>query len=76
MKAMKDNTEKLREWANTWRKTGKILDNINRQEMREASLPETILALSDACKSALLLHPPQPTSGLIEMQKVFRRLKS
>ncbi len=42
--------------------------------MREVSLPETILALTDACQSALRLNPPQPTSGLIEMQKVFRSL--
>jgi len=72
---MKDDKEKLRAWAKTWKNTGKILANINREEMREASLPETILALSDASRSALRLNPPQPTSGLVEMQKIFRRLK-
>ncbi len=73
---MKDDREKLRAWAQGWKKTGKVLEGINREEMREVSLPEAILALTDACESALLLYPPQPTSGLIEMQKVFRRLKS
>lgn len=72
---MNEEKEQLRAWANTWKKTGKILENIKREEMREVSLPETILALTDACQSALRLNPPQPTSGLIEMQKVFRRLK-
>ena len=71
---MKDEKEQLRAWAKTWKKTGKILENIKREEMREVSLPETILALTDACQSALRLNPPQPTSGLIEMQKVFRSL--
>ncbi len=73
---MKEDKEKLRAWVEGWKKTGKVLEEINRQEMREVSLPEAILALTDACESALLLYPPQPTSGLIEMQKVFRRLKS
>ena len=72
---MKDYKEKLRAWARTWEKTGELLENIRREEMRESSLPETILALTDACESALLLNPPQPTSGLIEMQRIFRRLK-
>ncbi len=75
MKATKDDQEKLRAWADTWKKTGAILENINRETMREASLPETIPALTDACESALRFYPPPPPSGLIEMQKVFSRLR-
>lgn len=73
---MKDEREQLQAWAAGWKKTGELLEQINREEMREVSLPQTILALTDASESALLLYPPQPTSGLIEMQKIFRRLKS
>ncbi len=72
---MENEKEKLRVWAKTWKETGEILEELRREEMREASLPETILALTDACESALRLKPPQPTSGLIEMQRIFRRLK-
>ncbi len=72
---MKDEKKRLRAWAQTWKETGKFLEELRRREMRETSLPDTLLALSDACESALRLYPPQPTSGLIEMQKGFRHLR-
>lgn len=72
---MNDDKEKLRAWVETWRETGKVLEKLRREEMREESLPETILALTDASESALRLNPPVPTSGLIEMQRKFLKLR-
>jgi len=72
---MNDDREKLRAWVKGWEKTGKFLEELRRKEIRESNLAESILILSDACESALYLSSPQPTSGLIEMQALFSRLK-
>lgn len=70
-----DEREKLREYVNRWKETGEFLEKLKLQEFRRSSLAETILSLSDASESALLHYPPHPTSGLVEMQKILKRLK-
>jgi hypothetical protein len=70
-----EEREKLRAWVNGWKETGEVLEKLRREEFRSSNLAETILSLSDASESALFLYPPQPTSGLIEMQKLFMKFK-
>ncbi|MGI8470452.1 MAG: hypothetical protein ACR2N3_18595 [Pyrinomonadaceae bacterium] len=70
-----DEREKMREYVNRWKETGKFLEKLKLEEFRRSDLAETILSLSDASESALEFYPPKPTSGLIEMQKLFAKLK-
>lgn len=72
---MKDEKEKLREYVNRWKETGEILENLKREEFKQSNRASIILSLSDASQSAILKYPPLPTSGLIEMQKLFNKLK-
>lgn len=67
--------EKLREYVSRWQETGEFLEKLKLEEFRRSDLAETILSLSDASESALEFYPPKPTSGLIEMQKLFAKLK-
>ncbi|HEX8736043.1 MAG TPA: hypothetical protein VF721_12020 [Pyrinomonadaceae bacterium] len=70
-----EEKEKLRAWVNGWKETGEVLEKLRREEIRNLNIAETILSLNDASESALLFYPPQPTSGLIEMQRLFMKLK-
>jgi hypothetical protein len=44
------------------------------RDLRETPLPEALDQLSGMIESALFLRPPEPTSGLEQMQAVFARL--
>jgi len=70
-----EEREKLRTWVNGWKETGAVLEKLRREEIHNSNLAETILSLNDASQSALLFYPPQPTSGLIEMQRLFMKFK-
>ncbi|CAN5868215.1 hypothetical protein BH20ACI4_BH20ACI4_34070 [soil metagenome] len=72
---MNDEKENLREFVERWKETGKLLESLRREEIRNANLSETILALNDAFLSALWLSPNKPTSGLVEFHKILAKSK-
>ena len=64
-----------RAWVATWREAGPRLEAIRRQELREL---DTFTAISRLCGTAdYLVAPraPAATSGLIEQQRLFSRLR-
>ncbi len=71
----KTEREQILEYINRWKETSEVLAKLEREEFRRANLAETILSFNDASDSALLYYPPQPTSGLIEMQKILAKMK-
>lgn len=72
---MNDEKKKLREYVDRWKETGKVLESLRREEIRNANLSETILSLNDAFLSALRLSPNKPTSGLVEFHKILAKSK-
>jgi hypothetical protein len=67
--------EKLREWVQRWDETGEILEKISRREIRISNLAETIPLFDSAFRAALLLEPAKPDTGLIEFQKILKKLR-
>lgn len=67
--------EKLRQHIQNWKETGKFLEELRIKESRKANLEQVIMSLNDASESALAMFPPVPTSGLIEMQRIFMKQK-
>lgn len=61
-------------WANRWKDTGKVLAELRIEEFRRSDASKMFLSLTDASEAALIAYPPKPTSGLVEMQKIFRKL--
>lgn len=73
---MTDNEkEKLKQHIQNWKETGKFLEELRIIESRKANLADVIMSLNDASESALAMFPPVPTSGLIEMQRIFMKQK-
>ncbi len=70
-----DVKEKLRQHIQNWKETGKFLEELRIKESRNANLEQVIMSLNDASESALAMFPPIPTSGLIEMQRLFMKQK-
>ena len=67
--------KKLKEWVKNWKSLGPRLEKLRIAEYRNSDLSETIFALSDASEAALRAHPPKPTSGLVEMQRLFAKMR-
>ena len=63
-----------RRWIETWRVTAKELERIARAELRSL---DTRRAIELLCCDADFSRPPwapPPTSGLIEMQRLFKKV--
>ncbi|MBN1783221.1 hypothetical protein JW948_18945 [bacterium] len=66
----------LKKYVEQWKKTGPILEEIRRKEIREINTTQVILNLSDAFDICLKSNHLRDSSGLVEMQSLLRRLRS
>lgn len=67
-------TSSIKSWVHRWKEAGETLSTLKRDEFRRADISAILLALTDASEAALIAYPPKPTSGLVEMQRIFRKL--
>lgn len=67
--------EKIRAWIRRWSENGLMLQRMRLEEHLRSDLGETLLALTDANDAAIIAHPPKPYSGVIEMQRIFAKLR-
>ena len=68
------DTDRLRAWVQNWKVLGPELECLRRERIRSASTPESIQQFDLAFKAALRNTPPRTTSGLIEFQRLLRKL--
>ena len=66
---------RMKAYAMGWKEVGEILDAERREHVRQADTAESLEILSDAFDSAVWLHPPNASSGLVEQQAVFARAR-
>ena len=64
----------MRGCASQWLRSAKSLELIRQAEIVAADTPRAILLLEDAYQSAMKTYS-RTGSGLVEMQKCFRRLR-
>ena len=62
-------------WVAAWRRAGERLAELKREELRNIDTQHSLLNLADAFESCHLHHPPRTTSGLVEQQRWFRKLR-
>jgi hypothetical protein len=67
--------EAMERWVQAWKEAGPELEAIRRREVREADNVKVIAALEDAFDYAVRALPPRPSSGLVEMQAWFAKLR-
>jgi hypothetical protein len=66
--------EQMRQWLDNWKEAGKRLEELRIKEIRESD-PEMLSDFESAFWSALFLTPNSPTSGMVEMQRKFAKLR-
>jgi hypothetical protein len=65
----------IRRWVQTWKEAGPELDAIRRREIREADNLQILASLERAFNHAARTMPPRPSSGMVEMQEWFAKLR-
>ena len=70
-----DERKDLRRWVRTWEDAGPELEAIRRREIREADNLKVLAVLEGAFNHALRTMPPRPSSGMVEMQAWFGKLR-
>ena len=72
-KMLKTDGVEERKWVKRWENVSRKIKYLQKKE--NLSIPVIIELLEDAFQSAIRLYPPKPTSGLVEQQKWFRKLR-
>lgn len=62
-------------WLAAWRRAGPAMDRLRREALRGLDHREVIAAFDDAFVGVLRDTPPRTTSGLVEQQRHFARLR-
>ena len=60
-------------WVRTWQQAGPELAAIRREEIRATNNATALAQLEDAYNHAAA-QPPRPSSGMVEMQRLFAKL--
>lgn len=63
------------QWVAHWRDAGKALEALRREELRTLDTVAAVEALADAFDLAVS-GPSRPTSGLVDQQRLFARLRA
>ena len=65
----------IRCWVQTWKEAGPELEAIRRREIREADNLQALASMESAFNHAARTMPPRPSSGMVEMQAWFAKLR-
>jgi hypothetical protein len=65
----------LRAYAARWRRAAPLLEAQRDEDVRRTDTPSAIVAFTRLGRQALTQSPPSDTSGLVEQQRIFRKLR-
>lgn len=64
-----------RRWVKTWQDAGPRLEAIRRSELRALNVYDAIAMLCGAADYTVPPRAPKPSSGLVEQQRLFARMR-
>ncbi len=67
--------QRVRQWIRNWEEAAPVLERLRDEAIRNSDTATAIEQLSDAFESARLHWTPPTTSGLVEQQRWFARLR-
>ena len=63
------------QWVEHWQRVGPILEQINAEELRAMDVREAIQKILPMCDWCFENSEPRTTSGLVEQQRYFAKMK-
>lgn len=64
---------RMKEYAMGWKETGEFLEAERRERVRRTDTARELRHLASLFNSAVYLHPPSPSSGLVEFYDILGR---
>jgi len=63
-------------WVEGWKRAGQRLSELKKMELRTISTEDALQNLADAFESCRLQFATRPSSGLVEQQRWFSKLRT
>ena len=65
----------MKPWVENWKRVGPILEQIKAEELRAADYHKELAGLLPMCDLACDHAEPSKTSGLVEQQRLFMKMR-
>lgn len=65
----------MRRWVETWKQAGPELEEFRREEIARIDPVEALASLEELFNHAVRSLPPRESSGMVEMQRLFAKLR-
>ena len=69
----------MQAWVERWKAAGSRMEELRRKKLRKLTsrqVQAAMLSFQSAFRAAQGMHPSRKTSGLVEMQAWFRRMRT
>lgn len=70
-----DERARLKEYADRWKRPGPLLEAQREEDVRQSNTISNVAAFGRLYAMAVAASPPSPTSGLVEQQRIFAKLR-
>jgi hypothetical protein len=70
-----DSKEQMRAWVENWKRAGPLLEAIRREELRNFKHEDNVELIDALLQIGYEHRRDEPTSGLIEQQRIFMRAR-
>jgi hypothetical protein len=67
---------RMKEYVMGWKEVGEFLEAERRDRVRRTDTSSALRRLARLFNSAVYLHPPEPSSGLVEFYRILGRSRS
>ena len=72
---MNDEDPNVRRWVEVWKQAGQSLEEIERQRLRSFRYEDHVSEIDELLELAFRFAQPRSTSGLVEQQRWFAKLR-
>jgi flagellar biosynthesis/type III secretory pathway chaperone len=71
---MKTKKEQMKEWVERWKVASENLEKLQRDKLRNGNIVSELTALNSLFRETIKNRQTTTTSGLVEFQKLLRKL--
>lgn len=74
--AANEDTERMKAWVNTWKRAGLALQRVKIEELRSEDYGKDFEAIDGMLDWVVDHARERKTSGLVEQQRLFRKMRN
>ena len=70
-----DKKQRLKQWVETWKRAGPMLERVRYEDLLAYEHEKNVGIIEDLLEMGYQFRQPRNTSGLIEQQRLFGKLR-